>query len=382
MRPRSITSASSAVPKPGTEWPPPRIATAKPSARAAFTAAMTSATPVHRTTTAGRLSIIALYTLRASSYRPSFGRITSPRTDPFSSVATFSVIIGTLPLVGTASYRAAPFNASVRLVSGVLGVMEPVGLPVVNSADQGVIRGEALPRTETMTPDPFEAFKASQREVWKSFAPLAQSTTPSAARLVRFAGVRPGQAVLDVGCGTGVVAISARRAGAVVTGVDLTPELLAVAKENAAIAEVNDIVWKQGDVEDLPFADGAFDVVLSQFAHIFAPRPEIATREMLRVLKPGGLIAFSTWPPELCIGRIFTLVGQYLPPPPAFVSPPPQWGDPTIVRDRLGVAVTNLVFDRAVMRFPALSPAHYRVFFEGNAGPVLRLVQTLQGVPA
>src|SRR5256886_16599067 len=111
MRPRSITSASSAVPKPGPLVPPTRIATAIPSARAAFTEAMTSATPVHRTTTAGRLSIIALYTLRASSYRPSFGRITSPRTDPFSSVATFSVIIGTLPLSGTIGYRSNFFNA-------------------------------------------------------------------------------------------------------------------------------------------------------------------------------------------------------------------------------------------------------------------------------
>src|SRR5438094_1215184 len=281
MRPRSITSASSAVPKPGTRWPPPRMATAKPSARAALTAAMTSATPVQRTTTAGRLSIIALYTLRASSYRPSLGRITSPRTDPFSSVATFSVIIGTLPLVGTASYRAAPFNASVRLVSGVLGVMEPVGLPVVNSADQGVIRGEALPRSETMTSDPFEAFKASQREVWKSFAPLAQSTNPSAARLVRFSGVRHVQAVRDGGGEDGVCALTARRVGAVVTGVDLTPELLAVAKENAAIAEVNDIVWKQGDGEGLPFRDGECDVGRSQFAPIFAPRPETASHEML-----------------------------------------------------------------------------------------------------
>src|SRR2546429_4154787 len=106
----------------------------------------------------------------------------------------------------------------------------------MHSADQGVIRGEALPRTETMTSDPFEAFKASQREVWKSFAPLAQSTTPSAARLGHFAGGRPGQTLLGAGGGTGVVAITARRAGAVVTGVDPPPELLAVAKANAATA--------------------------------------------------------------------------------------------------------------------------------------------------
>src|SRR5256885_15165903 len=164
----------------------------------------------------------------------------------------------------------------------------------MHSADQGVIRGEALPRTETMPSDPCEAFKASQREVWKLFAPLAQSTTPSAARLVHFAGVRPGQAVLDVGCGTGVVAITARRVGAVVAGVDLTPELLAVAKENAAIAAMDDIVWKQGDVENLPFRDGEFDVVLSQSPHIFAPAPGVALTQMLPVLNRGARMAFHT----------------------------------------------------------------------------------------
>jgi hypothetical protein len=100
------------------------------------------------------------------------------------------------------------------------------------------------------------------------------------------------------------------------------------------------------------------------------------------VLKSGGVIAFSTWPPELCVGRLFGLVGRNLPPPPPFVAPPPQWGEPTIVRDRLGQAVRDLAFDRALMRVPTLSPAHFRVFYEENVGPVQRVVQALQGDPA
>jgi SAM-dependent methyltransferase len=224
--------------------------------------------------------------------------------------------------------------------------------------------------------DPFESFKAAQKKGWSHFAPLEVQTTPCAARLVKRAGVCAGQNVLDVCCGTGVVSVTAARLGARVTGLDLTPELLERARENARIGNL-EIDWHEGDVEKLPFADASFDVVMSQFGHIFAPRPEVAIAEMLRVLKPGGTIAFSTWPPELFVGRMFALTASYMPPPPPGVSPPPQWGDPNIVRQRLGTAVKDIHFDREVMQVAALSPAHYRPASERSAGPLVRLVAEL-----
>ena len=219
-------------------------------------------------------------------------------------------------------------------------------------------------------------FKEAQRQGWKHFAPLEALTTPPAARLVKFAKVGSGQNVLDVACGTGVVAITAARIGARVRGVDLTPELLERARENARIANF-EIDFREGDVEALPFEDAAFDVVLSQFGHMFAPRPDVAIGEMLRVLKPGGTIAFATWPPELLIGASFKLVASYMPPPPPGVSPSPQWGDVAIVRQRLGSAVKDILFDRGRMLVPALSLQNYRDHIERTAGPMLKLVESL-----
>jgi SAM-dependent methyltransferase len=224
--------------------------------------------------------------------------------------------------------------------------------------------------------DPFESFKAMQKQGWAHFAPLEMVTTPTAAKLVKFAGVRAGQQVLDVGCGTGVAAITAARIGAKASGIDLTPELLERARANSQIAEV-EVDWREGDAEQLPYGDGAFDVVLSQFGHIFAPRPGVALGEMLRVLKPGGTIAFSSWPPEFFVGRMFKLIGSYLPPPPPGVSPPPQWGVQEIVRERLGNAVKDIAFEYGMMRVPALSLPHFRAHTERTAGPLVRLVENL-----
>ena len=234
-----------------------------------------------------------------------------------------------------------------------------------------------------MNMDPMAEFKSRQRETWTmgNFGDLAVFTTPVAGHLTHFARVNSGQAVLDVGTGTGVVAITARRIGARVTGLDLTPAMLAMAKENANVAGHRDIEWHEGDAETLPFADAAFDVVLSQFGHMFAPRPEVAVSEMLRVLKPGGTIAFATWPGEQLIGRQFGLIAKYVPPPQGVPSPI-QWGDVAVVRQRLGENVKGLYFERGVMGIPALSPVHLRLFQEAKAGPFIRAVQALQEDPA
>jgi SAM-dependent methyltransferase len=230
-----------------------------------------------------------------------------------------------------------------------------------------------------MSSDPTAQFKAAQREAWALFVPLEAATTIPAAELVKHSRLRANDAVLDVGCGTGVVAVTAARLGAKVRGLDLSPVLVEHARSNASLAGV-EVDFTEGDAEALPYGDASFDVVLSQFGHMFAPRPEVAISEMLRVLKPGGTIAFSTWPPEHFVGQMFALVGKHMPPPPG-VSPPPQWGDPNVVRQRLGDAVTGLFFDRGVMRFPALSPQHYRKGMEETLGPVVKLVANLRSEP-
>ncbi len=232
----------------------------------------------------------------------------------------------------------------------------------------------------TETADPFAKFKAAQREAWAGFAPVEIFTTPPAAKLVKFAQVAPAQKVLDVACGTGVVAVTAARRGAKVSGLDLSPVLIERARKNASIAEV-DIDFVEGDAEALPYPDASLDVVLSQFGHMFAPRPDVALQEMLRVLKVGGRIAFSTWPPELFTGRQFEFIARYLPPPPPGAeqpAPPGLWGEPTVIRERLGGLVSDLLFERDTMVIPALSPQHFHIAQEKTIGPLTKIVDKLQ----
>ena len=122
--------------------------------------------------------------------------------------------------------------------------------------------------------DAIVQFKENQKAAWANFALLEATTGTAAPRLVRFAGIRAGAQVLDVACGTGVVGLTAARLGAKVTGIDLTPELIARAKENAQLMGL-EAVFEVGDAEALPVADASFDFVVSQFGHMFAPRPDV-----------------------------------------------------------------------------------------------------------
>ena len=128
------------------------------------------------------------------------------------------------------------------------------------------------------------------------------------------------------------LAIPAARAGAQVTGVDIATNLLQQARERAA-AENLSVTFDEGDAEQLPYADAHFDVVMSMFGAMFAPRPEVTAQELLRVCRPGGLVAMANWTPEGFVGRSFVVTARHVPPPPG-IPPPLLWGNENTVRER------------------------------------------------
>ena len=231
-----------------------------------------------------------------------------------------------------------------------------------------------------MSNDSTEKIKQKAKETWASgdYRSIASFIPPISAHLVRLTKIRPGQSVLDVGCGYGNTAIIARSKGAKVTGVDLTPELLAQAIEEEKLAEVDGIQWKEGDAENLPFEDESFDTVLSSVGHMFAPHPDVTAREMVRVTKRGGRIGFATWPPELSIGSMFRTIAKYT--SPLIPNPPPsplEWGMPDKVRNRL-VGVNDIYFERGTVNLPVLSSNHYWNHMSTKYGPMIQAIKLVK----
>jgi len=224
--------------------------------------------------------------------------------------------------------------------------------------------------------DPTEPDDRSARHVWSAgrYPAMAPNMLPAIARLVNTAGIDPGNRVLDVGCGTGNAALTARRAGANVVGLDLAHGMLELARDNASLAAEADISWLTGDAEALPVPDDAFDVVLSNFGHVFAPDSTRAGAELRRVTKPGGRVCFTAWSPNGVVGDLTEVLTDHVAEAPSDPWSHLQWGEPAFVRDQFA-DVTDCSFQRRLLEFRYATPHHFwREFAEesGPLSPVLR----------
>lgn len=215
-------------------------------------------------------------------------------------------------------------------------------------------------------------FKQGQRAVWSAgdYPDIARLIESAAELLVEKAGVQAGQDVLDVATGSGNVALVAARRGARVTGLDITPELLEAARRRATEAGV-DVEWVEGDAEELPFQDDAFDRALSAFGTMFAPRHEVAADELLRVCRPGGLVAVAAWTPDGLNGRMFRTVSSHMPAPPPELKPPSLWGDEDHMRGLMERPRVTLEFHLARVVFEFPSVAEWMAYGEERLGPMV-----------
>lgn len=221
------------------------------------------------------------------------------------------------------------------------------------------------------------------KRVWStgSYADTATQFLPMAGQLVDRAAVSPEDHVLDIGCGTGIVAITAARRGADVTGLDLTPSMLDLARENAEVAGVDEITWREGNATALPFDADRFDVVLSNLGHMYADPPQTAADELIRVARPGGRIGFTATTPTALYAAMSGVMMTYLTPDalPKFSEPPFMWGDADVVEARLGDSVDNLDCEVDTLQIPVLSPGHLWEQTVTNSGMFIEFFDAVDG---
>lgn len=226
--------------------------------------------------------------------------------------------------------------------------------------------------TTAMTPE-MEALKSRLKATWQAgdYGHFATFLEPGALDFLSRLAAAPGTRMLDVACGAGQIVIPAARAGVHATGVDIAANLIAQARARAA-AEGLAASFDEGDAEMLPYEDAAFDLVVSLFGAMFAPRPECVASELLRVCRPGGRIVMGNWTPESHVGQMFKIITKHVPPPPLMPSPL-KWGDEATARERLrdGSARIDTTKSLYPMRYP-FPPGDVVEFFREYYGPTVK----------
>jgi SAM-dependent methyltransferase len=227
--------------------------------------------------------------------------------------------------------------------------------------------------TAQMTSNPNKA-------LWEKgdFTRIAETMRESGERLVDSIGVAAGMDVLDLGCGDGTTALPAARRSANVLGVDIAANLVAAGNARAKAAGLANLRFQEGDASNLSDLGGEnFDLVVSIFGAMFAPRPDDVAKEMVRVTRPGGRIVMGNWIPgdPTLVAQILRISSAYTPPPPEGFVSPMTWGDEAIVTERFvraGVAAERIGFERAEWVFRTDGPASQLLdIFRTYYGPTM-----------
>jgi SAM-dependent methyltransferase len=222
-----------------------------------------------------------------------------------------------------------------------------------------------------------DALKQRLRTTWMAgdYDHFSRYMESSAVEFLDRVRIAEGATLLDVACGSGQLALVAARRGARVTGVDIAASSIRAARERAE-AESLSARFDDGDAEALPYADASFDVVTSRFGAMFAPRPDVVAKELVRVCRPGGTIAMANWTRSGFIGQMFALVSRFIAPPG--MPAPVLWGNESTVRERFGSDVADLQLTRVMYRFDYPFPPQGVVdLFREYYGPTNRAFAAL-----
>jgi ubiquinone/menaquinone biosynthesis C-methylase UbiE len=218
------------------------------------------------------------------------------------------------------------------------------------------------------------------KALWEKgdFTRIAQSMRESGEELVDGLGIISGLNVLDLGCGDGTTALPAARRGAEVLGVDIAANLVAAGNERARAEGLTNCNFQEGDASDLnELSDNTFDLVVTIFGAMFAPRPFDVARETVRVTRPGGRIVMGNWIPNdpTLVAQLLKISASYSPPPPEGFISPVTWGVEENVVERYGAAGISqdqISFSRATYRFVYPGPpADLVAAFRSYYGPTM-----------
>jgi len=218
------------------------------------------------------------------------------------------------------------------------------------------------------------------KALWEKgdFTRIAASMRESGEVLVASLGITPGMDVLDLGCGDGTTAVPAAQLGANVLGVDIASNLVAAGNARARDLGLDNLTFQEGDATDLgDLADNSFDLVVSVFGAMFAPRPEAVAREVVRVARPGGRVVMGNWIPgdPTLVAQILRISSAYSPPPPEGFVSPMLWGVEDQVVERFagaGVPEDQVSFQRDTYTFTSPAPpSEFLALFKDYYGPTM-----------